>query len=158
MWESVRSRGPFSAVSVLLVFPQETKLESAQIFHGRMSRRFSQDVFQVQMPNFMAFFTLQTFVPEKCRETIFAAQLPHNCPHRGGNFERGKNALSCGGQGNLGGVLRDNLGEGNCESRIAARQWGVNFCREASRCLARPSGGLILLRSACSLGIPQENR
>ena len=40
----------------------------------------------------------------------------------------------------MGGILRDNLGEGNCESKIAARQWGVNFCREASRCLAGPSG------------------
>ena len=27
----------------------------------------------------------------------------------------------------MGGILRDNLGEGNCESKIAARQWGVNF-------------------------------
>ena len=32
------------------------------------------------------------------------------------------------GRGNLGGILRDNLGEGNCESKVAARQWGVNFC------------------------------
>ena len=44
------------------------------------------------------------------------------------------------GRGNLGGILRDNLGEGNCASKIAAREWGVNFCREASRCLAGPSG------------------
>ena len=49
----------------------------------------------------------------------FAAQLPRNYPHRGGNCERGKKALSCGGEGNLGGILRDNLGEGNCESKIA---------------------------------------
>ena len=40
----------------------------------------------------------------------------------------------------MGGILRYNLGEGNRVSKIAARQWGVNFCREASRCLARPSG------------------
>ena len=26
------------------------------------------------------------------------------------------------------GDLRDNLDEGSCESTIAARQWGVNFC------------------------------
>ena len=32
------------------------------------------------------------------RETIFAAQLPRNYPHRGGNFERGKNVLYCGGE------------------------------------------------------------
>ena len=45
-------------------------------------------------------------------------------------------------RGNLGGILSDTLGEGNCESKIAARQWGVNFRREASRCLPRPSGKL----------------
>ena len=33
-----------------------------------------------------------------CRETIFAAQLPRNYPHRGGNFGRGKIALSYGGE------------------------------------------------------------
>ena len=31
------------------------------------------------------------------------------------------------------------LGEGSSESKIAAGQWGVNLCREAFRCLARPS-------------------
>ena len=80
---------------------------------------------------------------KNCRETIFAAQLPRNLiyPHRRANFERRKKrALSCGGEAIWGGILRDNLGEGNCESKIAARQWGVNFCCEASRCLARPSG------------------
>ena len=61
-------------------------------------------------------------------------QLPCNYPHREGNFERGKDALSCGGRGSLGA----NLGEGGCESKIAARQCRVNFYREASRCLARP--------------------
>ena len=35
---------------------------------------------------------------KNCRETIFAAQLPRNYPHRGGNFERGKNVLYCGGE------------------------------------------------------------
>ena len=40
----------------------------------------------------------------------------------------------------FGGILGDNLGEGNCESKVVARQWGVNFCRETSRCLAGPSG------------------
>ena len=40
----------------------------------------------------------------------------------------------------LGGILGDNLGEGNCESKIVSRQWGVNSCRETSRCLAGPSG------------------
>ena len=27
----------------------------------------------------------------------------------------------------MGGILGDNLGEGNCESKIASRQWGDNF-------------------------------
>ena len=31
---------------------------------------------------------------KNCRETIFAAQLPRNCPHRGGQFK----SLSCGGE------------------------------------------------------------
>ena len=35
---------------------------------------------------------------KNCRETIFAAQLPRKYPHHGGNFERGKIALSCGGE------------------------------------------------------------
>ena len=51
-----------------------------------------------------------------------------------------KKDLSCGGGGNWGGHLRGNLGEGNCESKIVARQWGVNFYSEAWRCLAGPSG------------------
>ena len=48
-------------ISLLLV-PQETKLENAQNFSRQISRRFSRDVLQLQMPNFMAFFILQTFV------------------------------------------------------------------------------------------------
>ena len=34
-------------------------------------------------------------------------------------------------------VVRDKLGEANCESIIAARQRGVNPCHEAFRCLLR---------------------
>ena len=48
-------------ISLLLV-PQETKLENAQNFSRQISRRFSRDVLRLQMPNFMAFFILQTFV------------------------------------------------------------------------------------------------
>ena len=76
---------------------------------------------------------------KNCRETIFVSQLSRNYPHRGGNFERGKNPLLWG-RDSLGGILGDNLGEGNCESKIVSRQWGDNFCRETSRCLAGPSG------------------
>ena len=53
-------------------FPLETKLESAQKFSRQISRHFSPDALQLQMPNFMAFFILQTFVldnppQEKCQ-------------------------------------------------------------------------------------------
>ena len=50
-------------ISLLLV-PLETKLENAQNFSRQISRRFSRDNLQLQMPNFMAFFILQTFVLE----------------------------------------------------------------------------------------------
>ena len=45
------------------------------------------------------------------------------------------------GKGNLGGILRDNLGEGDCESKIAARQWGVNLlvCQDLGFFLAKYS-------------------
>ena len=33
---------------------------------------------------------------KNCRETIFVSQLSRNYPHRGVNFEREENALSCG--------------------------------------------------------------
>ena len=52
-----------------------------------------------------------------------AAQLPS--PRGGwGNFERAKKPLLW---------RRSNLGEGHCESKIAARQWGVKFCRDVSQ-------------------------
>ena len=38
--------------------------------------------------------------------------------------------------------LWDNVGEGKCESTIVSRQWGDNFGRGTSRCLAGPSGKL----------------
>ena len=40
------------------------------------------------------------------------------------------------------------MGEGNCESKIASRQWRVNFCRETSICLAGPSGQAQSTRTA----------
>ena len=67
-------------------------------------------------------------------------QLSRNYPRREGTLERGNNALSCGQETVLGGILGDNLGEGNCESKIVSKHWGDNFCRETSRCLAGPSG------------------
>ena len=55
-----------SGESLLLLYPQETKLESAWDFSRQISRHFSPDTLQLQMPNFMAFFILQTFVPNTC--------------------------------------------------------------------------------------------
>ena len=57
---------------------------------------------------------------ENCRETIFVSQLSRSYPHRGGNFERGQNALLLWARDRyFGSILGDNLGEGNCESKIA---------------------------------------
>ena len=64
---------------------------------------------------------------KNCRETIFSRSVAAQLPSPRGQFrKRGKNPLLWG-RGNLGGILRDNLGEGNCEAKIAARQRGVNF-------------------------------
>ena len=69
---------------------------------------------------------------KNCRETIFVSRLSRNYPHRGVNFERGLKKPLLWGRDSLGGILGDNLGEGNCESKIASRQWGDNLCRETS--------------------------
>ena len=55
---------------------------------------------------------------KNCGETIFAAQLPHNYPHHGGNFGKKKKCPLLWGRGNLGGILWDTLGEGNWESKL----------------------------------------
>ena len=67
-----------------------------------------------------------------CRST--AAQLPS--PR--GQFWKKKKETSLVGERQFGRHCKRQLGEGNCESKITARQWGVNFLREASRCLAGP--------------------
>ena len=55
-----------------------------------------------------------TFVPLNRRATALTARAISK-----------EKKISLVGGGNLGGILRDNLGEGNCESGIAARQRGV---------------------------------
>ena len=55
---------------LLLLFPQETKLESAWDFSQLISRLFSPDALKLQKPNFMAFFILQTFVPDMCSPLV----------------------------------------------------------------------------------------
>ena len=52
-----------SGESLLLLVPQETKLESALNFSRIISRHFSRDVLQLQMPDFTAFFTVQHVCP-----------------------------------------------------------------------------------------------
>ena len=71
-------------ISLLLV-PQETKLENAQNFSRQISRRFSRDVLQLQMPNFMAFFILQTFVLDTEAAAFRRPLASHDsnpCPNR----------------------------------------------------------------------------
>ena len=70
----------------------------------------------------------------------FCLSLVSQLPSPRVNFERGSKALVMWGRDSLGGILGDNLGEGNCESKIASRQWGDNSCRETSICLAGHSG------------------
>ena len=48
------------------------------------------------------------------------------------------------------------MGEGNCESKIAARRSGVNSGHEASRCLARPSGKLSCSQDDRKEGFPKD--
>ena len=62
------------------------------------------------------------------RQFLSLESLSRSYPHRGGNFERGKNALSCGRE-----TFLEAFCKGNCESKLVARQWRVNFCRESRR-------------------------
>ena len=43
--------------------PKEMKLGSAQNLSRRLSRHVLSDILQLQLPNVMAFFSLQTFAP-----------------------------------------------------------------------------------------------
>ena len=72
----------------------------------------------------------------------FCRSIASQLPSPRGRFWKRKNCPLWWARDSLGGILRGNLGEGNCESKIAARQWESIFCREASRCLARPSGSV----------------
>ena len=56
---------------------------------------------------------------KNCRETIFVSQLSRSYPHRGGYLERGEKNPLLWGRDSLGGILVDNLGEGNCESKLS---------------------------------------
>ena len=69
---------------------------------------------------------------KSCCETVFVSQLSRDYPRRGGYFLREalKPSLRVRESDNSGCILRDNLGEGNCESKIAARQW-IKMSRKA---------------------------
>ena len=84
-----------------------------------------------------------------CRKTIFAAQLPS--PEA---ILKQEEMPSLVGRGHSGGIFEDSLGEGNCESKTAARQLESQFCREASRCLAVPSGFIDI--AGCSSTVSRE--
>ena len=87
---------------------------------------------------------------ENCRETIFCRPIAAQGSLTAGAILKDEKKPSLVGERQLGGISRDNLGEGNCEPKNAARQWGVNFCREASRCLAGPSGILTFQNGTAS--------
>ena len=59
--ENCHGKCEISGEILFPLVPQETSLESAQKFSRQISRRFSRDVLQLQMPNFMTFIILQTF-------------------------------------------------------------------------------------------------
>ena len=61
---------------------------------------------------------------KNCRETIFVSHLSRNYPHRGLILKETKSPLLWG-RDSLGGILGDNLGEGNCESICLAGPSGV---------------------------------
>ena len=62
-----------------------------------------------------------------CCETSFVSQFSRNYPRGGGKFERGKESPLLWGRDSFGGILGDNLGEGNCESKIVSRQGEIIF-------------------------------
>ena len=70
----------------------------------------------------------------------FVSQLSRNCPHRGGYFERGRKALSSGGEIVWEASWETIWARAIASQKIVSRQRGDNFCRETSRCLAGPSG------------------
>ena len=69
-------------------------------------------------------------------------------PHRGGNFERGRRSSPFWVRDSLGGILGDNLGEGNCESKIVWRQWGDIFASRHQDVSQGPLGGISLTQTS----------
>ena len=84
--------------------------------------------------------------PDAARQNFHKTILPLNCRAitltTRANFEEIKRTLLRRRH------LRDSLGERSGESKIASRQWEVNVCRRACRCLTGPPGQNQLHNSA----------
>ena len=63
---------------------------------------------------------------KNCRETIFAARLPRNYPHRGGYFERGKIA-SLVGERQFGVTFKRQFGRGELRAKSCRETVGSQF-------------------------------
>ena len=77
---------------------------------------------------------------QKLPRDNFCLSVVSQLPSPGGVISKEAKIPLLWARGNLGGILGDSLGRGNCESKINPRQRGDKFCRETSRCLAWPSG------------------
>ena len=121
-------------------------------FPGGVAPRFGSE----KVSRYTGVLQLQLRVSRYTVQLRIAARqfLPLNC-RKGAILKEEKNVLYCAGEAIWKAFSETicHLGEGNWESKIAARQWGVNFCREASRCLARPSGLEIADRHTSNFGI-----
>ena len=86
-----------------------------------------------------------------CRETIFAAQLPRNYPHRGGNFERGKNVLKNVGERQFARHFRRQFGcEGVVESLKLSRDSGESIFAARHQDVSQgPLGGAMWSSYTC---------
>ena len=60
---------------LVFLFPQETKLESAQKFSRQISHHVSPDALQLHMANLMAFLTVQMFVGLPCKQKIGVTKI-----------------------------------------------------------------------------------
>ena len=65
---------------------------------------------------------------KNCGETISVSQLSRSYPHRGVILKEEKCPFLWA-RDIFGGISGDNLGEGNCESKIVARQGESMFAR-----------------------------
>ena len=91
------------------------------------------------------------WAPGKMRSFCRKKTHVHKIPPLGGDF--GFWVLGWGGKCRFYFYVCEDFSE-----KIAARQWGVIFCREASRCLAGPSGQFVLKASSGFISKSVEKR